>query len=92
MACNILDRVIAATSDSQECLSSQEVFYRLEEAEERIGKEGKEVVYGSMDAIGLYPSIRIKEAAKEAGKTVVTSRVKFAGVNYEETGMYVALT
>ena len=68
VGCHILDAVTQANGGtSRESMSSQDVLFHIEEVTKTIDKKGSEVVFSSMDAIALYPEIKIRAAAAEMG-------------------------
>ena len=47
---------------------------------------------GSLDVVGLYPSLDIEKCAKICQERIYNSEMKFAGVDYKAATHYLAMT
>ena len=56
-----------------------------------IEKEGKNVVVGSMDVVGLYPNLNIRKSAEAVGKAARESKIEYVNTNWEHAQKYVAM-
>ncbi len=50
------------------------------------------MVFGSMDAVALYPSIDIIKRVAECGQAILETDAEFEGIDYKEAAKYVAMT
>ena len=55
-------------------------------------EKDKELMVGSLDVEALYPSIDQKEGPKLVSEEVRKSRLKFEGINYRLTAVYLTST
>ena len=76
---------------SLEAQSTEEVLRSIEEANIKLRNEKVETVaLGSMDVKALYPSLRIKAAAKVVAEEIMKAEIDYQGVDYNAAGSYLA--
>ena len=81
-------------TDEYEVISSEEMCGFMDILVEDARKEGKETrnwVILSLDAVGLYPALNIKQCSKVVAERVASSDMKIEGIDFKWAATYVAL-
>ena len=76
----ILDRVSDAACDPHECISSEQMCRGLQDANARLSREKvdpERVILGSMDAVGLFPSLKINESLRILKIMLLESEISY---------------
>ena len=63
----------------------------IEDVNAQLNNRSKRAVIGSIDAIALYPSLRIEESAKLVGEAIEQTRVKFQNIDYRAALIFLAV-
>ena len=56
----------------------------------RKSKEGRQIIFTSMDVVGLYPNMNIKRCAEECGQEIMESKVEYKNIDFEMAGKFIA--
>ena len=64
---------------------------KIEEANKVLAEKGvKEISLGSMDVVGLYPSLDQEESARIVAESIMESEVDIEGMDLDIAGVYLA--
>ena len=77
-------------NEEENCASTEELLAEFDKINEKGVKQG--CFIGSADVIALYPSLNIEKVTEVVADMINESNVTLEGVNYEETGLYLAIT
>ena len=76
--------------EEENCASTEELLAEFDKM--NVDGIDKECFIGSADVVALYPSLDIDEVAEVVREMVKKSDIELAGVNYQELGLYLAVT
>ena len=77
MLSRTLDAVNLARNEQTEALSTEDILSLVDTTTERIMRESRRVVVGSIDAVALFPLLNIWQSAKLCGQAVGESQLRF---------------
>merc|ERR1712082_332703 len=63
-------------ASNEECQSTEEMLSMMEQASDRLEKEGRDPMTMSLDAKKLYQSMVIKEAAREVAQEILETEIR----------------
>ena len=83
--------VYMARKKQFECQSTEEMVHQIEEANQRMEREGvKDVMVGSLDVVSLYPSIDQEMGARIVAEELINNGVRYQGVDIQKAARYLA--
>ena len=88
MLADLIKAVVKSEELDKECISTESLLSKIEDAAKTVKEKGRNVVLFSIDAKALYPNINIKRAAKETGKKVMESKAEFKNIDYKAAATY----
>ena len=77
-------------NEEENCASTEELLAEFDAINEKGTRQGYFI--GSADVVALYPSLDIKKVTDVVADMIKESNVTLEGVNYEEAGLYLAIT
>ena len=89
---DILDCVTQGGESQEEALSTEDVLNKLEDAATRVKDEGERIVVASVDAVGLYPNLNPRAAARQCNKEISESEVKMPDIDLRSASIFLAAT
>ena len=92
MLADIIDGVVMGGKAQEEALSTEDVLSSLEKAATVIADEGERVVVASIDAIGLYPNLDARSAARQCNLELVESEVGLPDLDLRAATVFLAAT
>ena len=72
------------------CDSTADMLARVEKCNQE--KDLKNCIIGSFDVEALYPSIDVDFAVEKCLELIMENNIKFKGIDFDEVGLYLALT
>ena len=87
---DLLEAALMAYPEQAECRSTEEILAKIDAENMTVKEMGVNVVVGSGDVVGLYPSLRHHESARMCGKMVLDSPATFKNVDLKTAGVFVA--
>ena len=88
---DLLDAALLSFPEQLECKSTEEMLARVDDANEKVQKDGIDVCIGSGDVIGLYPNLKHKESSKMCADMIKNCPASFSNINYKAAGVFVAV-
>ena len=77
-------------ASNEECQSTEEMLSMIEEASDKLEKEGMDPMTMSLDVKKLYNNMVIREAAKEVAQEIIETKIEFKNIDYVVGAKYVA--
>lgn len=86
----ILTEVWKSKESSSVCVSTEAMIAEMNRTNDT--QQSDNLIIGSIDVVALYPSLNIDFTIDKVCEVSYDSNVKIKGMNYEEMGLYLALT
>ena len=87
----LLERVADSYNDANECINTETMCRGLDDANKAIfaaGEDPNKFTVGSIDAIALYPSLKVESTVKIIKQMVIESEVDFTDVCWQSLAKY----
>ena len=88
----ILEKVADSYEDGQECISTEMLCRQIEDTNKAMVEAGvapDDIAIGSLDAISLYPSLKLQETLDIITEMVQQANINFCDLDYQELGKYI---
>ena len=89
---NLINEYLARIwkNERENCASTEDLLSDFDKLNEK-GLKGDYFI-GSADVVALYPSLDIELVAEVVKEMIIKSEVTIEGVDYEEVGLYIAVS
>ena len=87
----VLERIADAEQNEHECINTEMLCREVQDANIRIKQNNvsrEDVVIGSLDAVALYPSLKLQETSDIIHNMVLQSEVDVRGLQWKELAKY----
>ena len=90
---DIAEKISDSFEANSECQNLEQMMRGIREANSEIKNLDKDakITIGSMDAVSLYPNLKLEEVLQICLEMVIKSKIKFASVNWKEISKYLRI-